>query len=300
MSGSPIRMVVTGREGQVVTSLRERGLLHSDLEIIAVGRPMLDLADPTAVSRVLCALKPDVIVSAAAYTAVDLAETETETARLINGLAPGAIGEAAALLNVPVVHLSTDYVFDGEKPSPYLETDPVNPLGAYGRSKREGEVRLGAATGNHVILRTAWIYSPFGRNFVKTMLHAAGSRDSLSVVDDQIGNPTSALDIADAVIAVSRNLLAGDDRSKRGIFHLTGTGDASWADLALHIFDISRSLGGPSAEVTRISTRDYPTPARRPANSRLDCQWLADVHGIRLPDWRSAVAGVVSRCLAPD
>ncbi|MFB2551224.1 dTDP-4-dehydrorhamnose reductase [Ensifer soli] len=292
-----MRILVTGREGQVVTALVERGALHPDIVIEPLGRPDLDLADTAAIAAAIVAARPDVIVSAAAYTAVDLAETETATAHAVNALAPGEIGKAAAHLGVPVVHLSTDYVFDGSKAAPYEETDPVAPLGVYGATKREGEVALAAATADHAILRTAWVYSPFGKNFLKTMLRVAMTRDHLTVVDDQVGNPTSALDIADAVITVARNLATRSDPDLRGVFHMTGSGEASWADFAVEIFDVSRAAHGPSAEVKRIPTRDYPTPAKRPANSRLDCSRLARIHGVTLPDWKISTAAVVRRAL---
>jgi dTDP-4-dehydrorhamnose reductase len=216
-------------------------------------------------------------------------------ATIINGTAAGAIAAAADALSVPVIHLSTDYVFDGGNTLPYVETDPVAPIGAYGRSKLAGERAIAKATDNYAILRTAWVYSPFGKNFLKTMLRVAETRESLNVVDDQVGNPTSALDIADAVIAVADNLLSSDDARQRGIFHMTGTGEASWAEFAQEIFARSDSMGGPSAAVTSIPSSAYPTPAKRPANSRLDCGKLARVHGVRLPRWQDSTAVVVRR-----
>lgn len=289
------RMVVTGRQGQVVSSLLERGTSDDRFEIVALGRPQLDLSAPETIRPAIEAARPDVIVSAAAYTAVDQAEGDEEAATVVNGVAAGRIAEAAAALAIPVVHLSTDYVFDGSKAEPYLETDPVAPLGAYGRSKLAGERAVAAATENHAILRTAWVYSPYGRNFLKTMLALAETRDSLNVVDDQRGNPTSALDIADAVLQVAANLLADDDARLRGTFHMTGAGEATWADFASEIFAQSALAGGPTALVGRIPSSQYPTPARRPENSRLDCERLAAVHGIRLPQWQKSAANIVAR-----
>jgi dTDP-4-dehydrorhamnose reductase len=231
------------------------------------------------------------------YTAVDLAETESELVWQINGTAPGAIGAAAHMLGVPVVHLSTDYVFDGSKQSPYLETDPVAPLGVYGSSKLAGEYALAAATDNHAILRTAWVYSPFGKNFLKAMLRVAATCDTLSVVDDQIGNPTCALDIADGVIAIVRNLVNDPDPKMRGIFHMAGRGRASWADFAEHIFATSAALGGPSAMVARVSTSDYLTAAKRPSNSQLDCSKLEEVHFLSLPSWQNTTLQLLKRLL---
>ncbi|MFT2213894.1 dTDP-4-dehydrorhamnose reductase [Rhizobium giardinii] len=293
------RLLVTGREGQVVRSLLERSALHHDIEILVASRPELDLSAPTSLATVINSVRPDLIVSAAAYTAVDQAETEEEMAWIINAHAPGAIAEAAGTLQIPVIHLSTDYVFDGNKPSAYVETDPVGPVSAYGRTKLAGEEFVASATDNHVILRTAWVHSPFGKNFLKTMLRLAENRDRVSVVADQFGTPTSALDIADAVIAIARNLLASQSTALRGVFHLTNSGRASWADFAEEIFRISAGLGGPIAAVGRIPASDYPTPARRPANSQLDCTKLATVHGVRMPDWAHSTKTVVTRVVQP-
>lgn len=295
MTRSRKRMVVTGREGQVVLSLAERAEHEGTFEVIALGRPELDLSDPERINAVLSHARPDVIVSAAAYTAVDHAENDEETATVVNGIAAGKIAETAAELGVPVIHLSTDYVFDGSKSSPYLESDRVAPISAYGRSKLAGELAVAAATPNHAILRTAWVYSPFGRNFLKTMLKLAETHDCLNVVDDQVGNPTSALDIADTVIIVAANLLSNNDPALRGIFHMTGKGEASWADFATEIYVQSRKAGSPSAEVGRIPSSAYPTPAKRPANSRLDCGLLEARHGVILPDWKQSTASTVER-----
>ncbi|OCP18562.1 MULTISPECIES: dTDP-4-dehydrorhamnose reductase [unclassified Ensifer] len=291
------RMVVTGREGQVVTSLVERAAEGERFEVIAVGRPEFDLARPETIEAPLRHARPDVIVSAAAYTAVDAAERDEEAATIVNGTSAGKIALTAASLGIPVIHLSTDYVFDGSKSSPYSEADPVAPIGAYGRSKLAGEKAVARAHPNHVILRTAWVYSPFGKNFLKTMLKAAEARDSLNVVDDQVGNPTSALDIADTLLTVASNLLDSNDRRLRGIFHMTAQGEASWADFAEEIFAVSGARGGPSASVGRILSSAYPTPAKRPANSRLDCQKLADTYGLVLPRWQDSIAAVVSRLI---
>lgn len=299
MDGKRKRMVVTGREGQVVRSLLERGALNDRFEIVALGRPEIDLRNPDGGGAAFRLAQPDIIVSAAAYTAVDRAETEEAEAHAINAIAPGRIAGVAADLGIPVVHLSTDYVFDGKKPMPYLETDPVGPVSAYGRTKLAGERAVAEATDNHVILRTAWVYSPFGRNFLKTMLTLAESRDQINVVDDQRGNPTSALDIADGILAAAGNLLDSDAPQLRGIFHMTGSGSASWADFATEIFAASTKLGGPSAAVGRIPSSAYPAPAHRPANSQLDCGKLETVHGIRLANWRDAVNRTTKRLVSP-
>ncbi len=292
------RMAVTGRAGQVARSLQERASRHADFEVILVGRPELDLAQPQSILGALRAVRPDVIVSCAAYTAVDLAEKEVQFAEAVNAVAPGEVGRTAAVLNVPVIHLSTDYVFDGTKAGAYIESDPPAPVCVYGQTKQRGEEAISSATDNCAILRSAWIYSPFGRNFVRTMLTAAQSRGRLSVVADQTGNPTSALDLADGILAVARNLLLSADRTLRGTFHMAGQGAASWADLAEEVLKASQRVGGPFATVERIPSSQYPTPARRPANSRLDCTRLAEIHGVRLPSWRNAIATVVERLLS--
>jgi dTDP-4-dehydrorhamnose reductase len=227
---------------------------------------------------------------------VDGAESEPELAQAINGIGAGAVAGAAAAMNVPVIQISTDYVFDGAAGRPYREDDATRPLGAYGSSKLLGEQAVADANPNHAILRTAWIYSPFGKNFVKTMLRLAADRDEIGVVADQVGSPTSALDIADGVLAVGRNLVERpQDSALRGVFHMAGGGFASWADFAREIFAVSARLGGPGARVRPIGTADYPTPARRPANSRLDCGKLASVHGVALPPWHASLEPCIRR-----
>ncbi len=297
---SRLRYLVTGREGQVVQSLLEQSKRpeHDGIELVAIGRPTLDLSKPESIRSVVEEVKPDLIISAAAYTAVDQAESDEDTARAVNALGPRALAKAAALRGIPIIHLSTDYVFDGMKSEPYVETDAVGPMSAYGRTKLEGERALLEATDNAVILRTAWVYSPFGKNFVKTMLRLAETRKTVNVVADQIGNPTSALDIADGIFKVARNLTEDDDRCLRGIFHMSGRGEASWADLAEEIFRFSASKGGPSATVARIPTADYPTPAKRPANSRLSNFAIRAAHVVELPNWQSSVHDVVQRLFA--
>jgi dTDP-4-dehydrorhamnose reductase len=294
-----IRMAVTGLHGQVVTSLIERAQGAGTVEILALGRPDLDLVDGASIDRALTGARPDIIVSAAAYTAVDRAESEPDLAMAVNGAAPGLIAGTAARLGVPIIHLSTDYVFDGTQTEPYREEDAVNPLGAYGRSKLAGEQAVRQATADHAILRTAWVYSPFGANFVKTMLRLATDRDTLNVVADQHGSPTNALDIADAVIAIAGQMLAHPtDPDKRGVFHLSGTGYTDWASFAEAIFAASAARGGPHARVSRITTSEYPTAAPRPANSRLDKEKLGNHFGIVMPDWRDSLPPVIQRLLA--
>lgn len=291
-----LRIAVTGWTGQVVCAMLER--VPVGVEVIALRRPDLDLAVPKTVAPALRSARPDVIVNTAAYTAVDQAESEPELAMRVNGEAAGEAARAAAALGIPMIQLSTDYVFDGALDRPYREDDATGPISAYGASKLAGEQAVAAATANHAILRTAWIYSPFGKNFVKTMLRLAETRDEIGVVADQAGCPTSALDIADAIFTVARNLTSRtDDASLRGVFHMSATGEAVWADVAEAIFAEPERQGGKPVRIKRIATADYPTPARRPANSRLDCGKLATIHGVRLPEWQGSLQACVARLL---
>ena len=289
-------MVVTGRHGQVVRALVERA--PPDVDIVALGRPELNLAsEADLIVRAIENASPDVVVSAAAYTQVDKAEAEPALAFAVNERGAQAVARAARQGSVPLIHLSTDYVFDGLKDSPYVEEDATGPTGIYGASKLAGEQMIVGEQEDSVILRTAWVYSPFGSNFVKTMLRLAADRDQVAVVADQRGNPSGALNIADGVIAIARNLLSSQDLGLRGIFHMAGSGEATWAELAQAIFAASAALGGPVAQVRSITTAEYPTEAKRPANSCLDCRKVARVHGVRLPDWRPSLDQVVTKLL---
>ncbi|MBZ9940481.1 dTDP-4-dehydrorhamnose reductase [Mesorhizobium sp. BR1-1-13] len=293
-----MRLVVTGREGQVAASLLEAGRGREDVEVVAIGRPQLDLARPGTVIEAITAAKPDIVVSAAAYTAVDQAEDEPELAFAVNAAGAGEVAQAAARLGVPVIHLSTDYVFDGTKDGPYLETDATAPIGVYGASKLAGEEAVASANPRHLILRTAWVYSPFGKNFVKTMLRLAGDRDEIPVVADQWGNPTSALDIADAILHAAARLHRNEDFAAWGIYHLAGTGETNWSGFARYILDTSGGLGGPSARVRDIAAKDYPTKARRPANSRLSSAKFASVFGWSAPVLQKSAREVIRRLLS--
>lgn len=289
-----MKIAVTGTAGQVVTSLIERGAAAGH-EVVAIGRPDLDLVNPASVVRTLTDVAPDVIVSAAAYTAVDKAEDESDLANAVNGVGAGAAAQAARALGVPIIHISTDYVFDGTLDRPYVESDPTSPTGVYGATKLAGEQAVLDGHADSAVLRVAWVYSPFGGNFVKTMLRLAGDRDEVSVVADQQGNPTSALAIADGILRVATNLVSDGSPDLRGVFHMTAQGEGSWADFAEAIFASSAARGGPSAAVRRIGTADYPTRATRPANSRLDCSRIARIHGVTLPDWRTSLDEVMDR-----
>ncbi len=292
-----MRIVVTGREGQVVRSLVERAALHPSVELLFLGRPELDLAQPETVFETISAARPDLVVSAAAYTAVDQAEDEPELAHAVNAAGAGAVAQAAADIGAPVIHLSTDYVFSGDGEKPYTEDDLTGPRSVYGRTKLDGEVAVAAANPRHLILRTAWVYSPFGKNFVKTMLRLAEDRDSVSVVADQWGNPTSALDIADGILCAADRLQTDRQFDAFGIYHLAGTGSTNWSSFARAIFKASQERQGPFADVTDILTSEYPTNARRPLNSRLSTEKFRDVFGWRAPQWEQSMKTVVEKIL---
>lgn len=290
-----MRIVVTGKHGQLVRSLMERAAAF-DADIIALGRPELDLTDAAARIELIKAAQPDLIISAAAYTAVDKAEDEPELAFAVNAEGPRVLAEAAAVIGVPVIQISTDYVFDGTKPAPWIETDEPAPIGAYGASKLAGERAVLAASPRNLVVRIGWLYSPFGANFAKTILRLAGERDVLRVVADQVGGPSAASDVADGLLTVARNVLAEPERDElRGVFHMGPGGEAAWADFAGEICDWLGARTGRSIVVERIGTEDYPTRARRPANSRLDSSRLARVHGFSMPPWRASVAPVLER-----
>ena len=292
-----MRIAVTGQNGQVARALDEIAGRHGH-EVVLLGRPALDLADPSTIAPALRDARVGAVINAAAYTAVDKAESEPDLAEAVNGAGAGAVAAAAADLGLPVLQVSTDYVFDGTKPSPYVEEDAVGPLGAYGRSKLAGERAVAAANPRHAILRTAWVYAPYGANFVRTMLRIAGSKSEVNVVADQRGCPTSALDIATTLLGVAARLAeAPDDASLTGVFHMAARGEAVWADVAEAVFAASRAKGGPSATVHRITTAEFPTQAARPANSRLDCAKLERVYGLALPDWHGPLERTVSRLL---
>ncbi|WP_185985557.1 dTDP-4-dehydrorhamnose reductase [Aureimonas mangrovi] len=289
-----MKLFVTGREGQVAQALAQYA--GDDVTVMCIGRPELDLGEPETIRRAIATHKPDVVVNPAAYTAVDKAESERDLAFAINRDGAGHVAAAAADLGLPVIHFSTDYVFAGDKTAPYTETDPTDPQGVYGASKLAGEKAVEAANPAHVILRTAWVYAPWGHNFARTMLRLAMDRDLVRVVADQQGTPTYAPDIAEAVIAVARVVTkAPASQDWRGVFHMTGGGETTWAGFAEAVFDHSKTQGGASADVEPITTADYPTPARRPANSRLDNTRFERVFGHALPHWQNGVARFAAR-----
>jgi dTDP-4-dehydrorhamnose reductase len=280
-----MHILVTGKQGQVVSALKRLAASQPDVLLSTLGRPEADLAEPASLRSPILALNPDVIISAAAYTSVDKAEAEPELSMTVNGAAPGELAKIAAGLGIPILHLSTDYVFGGDKAGAYIETDPTGPVSAYGRSKLAGEQAVAAATDNHVILRTAWVYSPFGANFVKTMLRLSQTRHEVGVVNDQFGCPTSALEIAHALLVIARRVYTDADPSLRGLFHLTAQGEASWAGFAEAIFAGLAVRGGKAVKVNAIPTSGYPTPAKRPANSRLSGDKLMKIYDLKLEPW---------------
>lgn len=277
-----MRVLVFGRTGQVARELQRFD------GIMALGREEADLNDPVACAEIIAKTDADAVINAAAYTAVDKAETETKAAFKTNSEAPTTMAEAAAKRGLPFVHISTDYVFDGSGEVPWQVDDPTGPLGVYGASKLAGEQGVRAAGGPHAILRTSWVVSAHGGNFVKTMLRLGAERDALSIVSDQTGGPTCARDIASAVMQIARQLR--DDPSKRGTYHFAGAPDVSWADFAREIFAQADLI----CDVSDIPSSAYPTPAKRPMNSRLDCSKLATVFDINRPDWRLGLRDILS------
>lgn len=282
-----MRLLVIGRTGQLATELQDRA--GAALEITTLPRDKVDLTDPESAARAIREAEADAVINAAAYTAVDKAEAEEETARLVNAAAPAAMARAAAGRGLPFLHVSTDYVFAGDGTAAWKPDDPTGPLGVYGRTKLEGEEGVRDAGGTSAILRTSWVFSAHGANFVKTMLRLGRERERLTVVADQVGGPTPAADIADALIVMARGLIA--DPGKTGTYHFSGAPDVSWADFAREIF----AQASLKVDVADIPTSAYPTPARRPANSRLDCSSLTAGFGIPRPDWRQGLAAVLKQ-----
>ena len=281
-------ILVLGKSGQAARELDKLGA-PPGFALAFAGRERFDLLAGIGPGPLLDEVRPAAVINAAAYTAVDKAESEPEAAYALNRDAPAAWARACAEARIPFVHFSTDYVFDGQKPEPYVETDPVGPTGVYGASKAAGEAGVLAAGGPAIVLRTSWAYSAFGANFVKTMLRLAETREEVAVVADQQGRPTWAEDCARGALRSVRALLDGEV-SGAELFHLAGEGDVTWAGFAEAIFEQSRARGGPSALVKPITTADYPTAARRPANSRLDCAKIVRTLDFPMRPWREGLA----------
>jgi len=293
-------ILITGGSGQLGNALGELATARG-LDFVTVSRPEFDFEVPASIDAAFAAAKPTLVINAAAYTAVDAAEQNVAAATSGNHTGPLRLAELCAQAGIPLIHVSTDYVFDGEKGAPYVEADPTGPTGVYGATKRDGEQAILATGANAIILRTAWVYAAHGKNFARTMLGAARRFPSLRVVADQRGTPTAAPDLGRAILEIAERLRSTGWREKyRGIFHATGAGETTWHGFATAIFEEAASLGQKAPEVTAITTADWPTPARRPADSRLDCFKLARVFGIQLPEWRKSVGPIVAQLLLMD
>lgn len=288
-------ILVTGGTGQLARCLDAQG---AGMGLLRIGRPVLDFDDLDAIPATLAALAPRMIINAAAYTAVDRAESEPEAADRANHLGPKLLAEYAAAHDIALIHISTDYVFDGSKGAAYLETDTPNPASVYGASKLAGERAVLAINPRTVVLRTSWVYAAEGKNFVLTMLNAAKRMPKLRVVADQIGNPTNAEDLAQAILAIAARIeLGGWNDELRGVYHATGTGTTSWHGFAQSIFTFAARYGHPVPEIEAITTADWPTPARRPADSRLDGGALERVFNLRLPPWEQSLQRTIATLL---
>jgi dTDP-4-dehydrorhamnose reductase len=280
-----MKILMFGRSGQVATEIIRRA--PPDVTVEALGRPDADLVDPRSCAQIVHETDADIVLNAAAYTAVDQAEKDKVLSNIINAQAPAAIANAAALRGIPFLHISSDYVFDGTGTAAWRPDSRSAPLNAYGRSKRRGEEGILAAGGRWAILRTSWVFSAHGSNFVKTMLRLGRERDRLRIVADQIGGPTAAADIADVLHKMADRLCQGPRLG--GIFHFAGAPDVSWADFAREIFRLAHL----NVAVEDIESAEYPTPASRPTNSRLDCTSLKDIFGIDRPNWRESLVTVL-------
>ena len=280
-----LSLLVFGRTGQVATEIAR--LAGPDLALTSLGREAADLSDPAACAAIVAGTDADVVINVAAYTAVDKAEAQEDLAAVINAEAPAAMARAAADRGLPFLHVSTDYVYDGTGTAPFTPDSPTGPLSAYGRTKLAGDLGVIAAGGPHAILRTSWVFSAHGGNFVKTMLRLGREREKLTIVADQIGGPTPAADIAAALLVMAGKFHAGT--AKSGIYHFSGAPDVSWAGFAREVFAQTEI----ACAVEDIPTSSYPTPATRPPNSRLDCSSLQKAFGIERPDWRAGLSDVL-------
>jgi dTDP-4-dehydrorhamnose reductase len=295
-----MRLLVAGWHGQIAQALVELAAATPSITALSVGRPALDLCTPSTIRSTFVATRPDVMINTAAYTAVDAAESDERAAFDLNCRGAAAFAHLAARHGVPIIHMSTGYVFDGEKDGPYGEDDAPRPQTVYGRSKLAGEAEVVGAIPCHLILRTSWVFSPYGRNFVSHVLDLARERDEIEIVDDQVGSPTSALDLAAAVLDLAARLGGIDAEVPWGTYHIAGGGEASWFTLARKALEFSGALGGPTARVRPISGADYATRAPRLANSRLDTARMSRNFGISLPPWEQSLEVCVRRLLETD
>ncbi|EOX7389445.1 dTDP-4-dehydrorhamnose reductase [Enterobacter roggenkampii] len=288
-----MKVLVTGANGQIGYLLAQKLALENDVDLLAVDKTELDIVNSSKVAQIFDSFKPDVVINAAAYTAVDKAETEKEIAYAVNCIGPKNLAEAAEKYNALMVHISTDYVFSGDKSGIYHEDDITGPATVYGKTKLDGENAVVQACRKHIIIRTAWVFGEHGNNFVKTMLRIAQSRSQLGIVADQVGGPTYAGDIADALIKIIQNII-NDNNEKFGIYHFSGLPHVSWSEFAEEIFDAASKEGVIKIKpiINPISTLDYPTPARRPVNSRLDTQRITRCFGIEASNWKKALHSI--------
>jgi dTDP-4-dehydrorhamnose reductase len=293
MDGGAI--LVTGGTGQLASALAE----SVGAPVVRVGRPEFDFDQPHSIAAALHGVAPSLVVNAAAYTAVDAAETDVEVAYRANRDGPGILARLCAEAGMPLIHMSTDYVFDGAKGSPYVEADPTAPQGVYGASKLAGEGAVLTACPQAIVLRTSWVYAATGRNFVLTMLKLANTHDQLRVVADQFGCPTTARDLAAAIQAIAKRIIAdGWQQRFGGVFHAAGSGWTTWHGLACAVFEEAARHGSRIPRVDPITTAEYPTKAKRPADSRLDCSKLAEVFGVQLPPWQPSLARTIDAIFA--
>jgi dTDP-4-dehydrorhamnose reductase len=291
-----MRLLLLGGTGQVGKEFRALPL-PKDVDVVAPGRTEIDLQDPAAIAQVIAAEPWSAVINAAAYTDVDRAESEEPLAFAVNAEAPSRFAAETRRRGIPLVHISTDYVFDGRKGAPYVERDAVAPLNAYGRSKLAGERGVRAANPRHVILRTSWVYSPYRKNFVRTILRLAAERDRLTVVADQRGCPSAARDIAQACLDIAMRCATEPERAPYGTYHFAGAGEASWFEFASAVVEMAADRLGKSPQVVPIRTIDFPTAAIRAADTRLDCSAVVREFGITLRPWQQALADTIDRLL---
>jgi len=293
-----MKVLVLGTSGQVGTELM-RAAWPADTVLAGLARPEIDLARSETIDAAMQAHAPDLVVNATAYTAVDKAESEREAAFAVNRDGPAHLAARCAERGAALIHISTDYVFDGSKPTPYGEDDPVCPISVYGASKEAGEAAVRATAPRHVILRTSWVYAAHGANFVKTMLRLGRERDELGVVADQTGAPTSAADIAAAIVLIAKRIAESPDAVAWGTYNFTGAGETTWHGFADRIFQRLERAEGRRPRLRAIGTADYPTPARRPVNSRLDCARVRTAFGVATPAWEDSLDRVLDALLTP-
>lgn len=292
-----MRILVTGKKGQLLSAIRAVNNLN-DLELITLGKPDFDLCFPDKLSSEIEKISPDLVISAAAYTAVDNAETERQKAKLINEIAPKKIAIACKKIGAPLIHISTDCVFSGEKELPYIETDIAEPINYYGQTKLNGEQEIINLLDDYVILRTSWVFSEFGSNFVTSMLKLGAQNDEIRIVNDQFGNPTYAPELAKAILKIAKVKHKNKLATLSGVFHITGNGSVSRFQWGEKIFETKKNHDFNNVKVYPIPTSEYPTPAIRPKNAILNCNKLESVYGIRLNSWQLSLKECIDKIIA--